>query len=100
MPAQPWTDADLAYLRAHWPLGGWRVVKAYFTAQGRSSDAVGTKANLLGLHVTGRKSYRKQGSTEWIDACLRREYASGRPKLKALARQVVSHCRRVVDDFA
>jgi hypothetical protein len=36
--------------------------------------------------MPNRALYRKQPSTEWIDATIRREYKNGRPNLKALAR--------------
>jgi len=42
----------------------------------------------LRLAVAGRAPYRKQASSEWIDAAIRRAYREPTPALKKLAREV------------
>jgi hypothetical protein len=83
----PWAPEDIEYVFTHWPTGGWEACREYFVARGRNYHSVRGKANSLKLRVNGR-DYVRQATTPAIDARIEREYRSGRPKLKALAREI------------
>jgi hypothetical protein len=85
-PRQVWDDEQDALMKAHWPKGGLRVVRSLFPS--RTDGSLQKRALVLGLKVKGRAPIRKQGSTEWIDAQIRREWAGGTPDVRALARRV------------
>lgn len=89
-PKQHWTDAEIAIVQGAYPAGGVVGAQAALTEAGHSRNYNQTKGicERLGLRVTGRHKHRKQASTEWIDAQIRREYATGRPRVKALARRL------------
>lgn len=80
---QPWTRAELDLLSVAWPKGGYREAKKVLPHRGHNSLA--GKAASLTLRVLGR-GYDREGSTELIDAALKRAYKTGRPNLSELAR--------------
>lgn len=81
-----WEDWELAALREAWPTGASKAAQAVLPH--RSEGSLRGKANALRLNMEGRAVYRKQPSSEWIDAALRRAYRSPHPRLKALAKEL------------
>lgn len=79
-----WTDAEIEALRETYPQGGIGAVLARLPHL--TPNSIRCKVEVLHLRMPHRAPHRKQPSTEWIDAALRREYKNGRPNLKALAR--------------
>jgi len=88
-PYVPWTPEEIDLLRAHWPTGGQRVCQALFPE--RSPDSIRGKADALGIRILGRAPWVRQPTSEWIDAQIRREYATGAPRLKNLASHINRH---------
>lgn len=83
-PRHDWSAAEVAILCEAYPKGGTRAVLARLPHL--SIGSIRRKVELLRLRMPERARYRKQPSSEWIDAAIRREYKTGRPKLKVLAR--------------
>lgn len=79
-----WSEAEEAVLREVYPHGGMRSVLARLPHL--TPNIVRRKVELLHLRMPNRAPKRKQPSTEWIDAAIRRNYKSGRPCLKVLAK--------------
>lgn len=83
---QPWHDWEIEALKEAWPLGG--VKTAQEALPHRSSISIRGKADHLRLRMEGRAAYRKQPTSEWIDAALRRAYRSPTPRLAKLAQKL------------
>jgi hypothetical protein len=81
-----WSTEETTLLCETWPQGGMRACRPLFPD--REYGSIKGKAEKLGLRVAGRAAHRAQGSTDWIDAQIRREYATGAPKVKALAKRL------------
>lgn len=71
---QRWTRAELDILSEYWPAGGYRAVRELLP--NRRYESIRGQAAWLKLRIPGR-TYRKQESSEWIDAAIRRAYQSG-----------------------
>lgn len=82
---QRWTREELDLLSEHWPAGGYRAVRELLP--NRSYESILGKADSLKLRIPGR-TYRKQESSEWIDAAIKRAYQTGGVKLEPLARSL------------
>lgn len=83
---RPWTEQETALILEHWPKGGLRVCRPLFPD--RNAGSIKNKASGLNLRIEGRAPIQRQPASEWIDAQIRRAYASGTPKLAALARRI------------
>ncbi len=83
---QTWQPWELEALKAAWAEGG--VKAAQQALPHRSRNSLRGKAMVLEVRVQGREPYRKQPSSEWIDAAIRRAYRSPKPGLKKLAREL------------
>jgi len=83
---QPWAEWELEALKAAWMEGG--LAAAQQALPHRSSGSLRGKAELLDVHVQGRKPYQKQPSSEWVDAAIRRAYRTPSPCLKQLSREL------------
>jgi excisionase family DNA binding protein len=83
---QEWDDAQDALMKAHWPQGGLRAVRPLFPT--RPDGSLQKRARALGLKVDNRAPIVRQASSDWIDAQIRREYATGTPDIRALAKRV------------
>jgi hypothetical protein len=81
----PWTPEDLALLEQTYISGGG-LSAACAALPHRSRDSVRGKVEYLRLRIPGRESYRRQVSTEWIDAQIKRAYRNVEPRLKELSR--------------
>ena len=81
-----WQGWELDALKAAWPNGG--IQAARHALPNRSDDSIKGKVCALQLKVAGRAAYRKQESSEWIDAAIRRAYRQPKLVLKKLAREV------------
>jgi hypothetical protein len=88
-PYAEWTPEEIDLLVEHWPKGGMKACRPLFPH--RNPGSLRGKAEGLGLKMEGRGRYTRQESTEWIDAQIRREYATGAPKLKPLAQRLQRH---------
>jgi hypothetical protein len=88
---QPWSQEDLTYLATHWPRGGWRAVRDYFTERGRTYGGVVGKVETLKLRVAGRKKPVRRVMTPAIKAQIEAEYRNGQPNLMKLSRQTGCH---------
>jgi len=78
-----WPDAEVEILRETYPHGGMKAALAQLPHL--TPNIVRRKVELLGLRTLNRAQYRKQPTSEWIDAAIRRDYKDGRPQLKKLA---------------
>ncbi len=76
---KPWEAWELDALKEAWPRGAMKAAQAALPHRGETS--IRGKANALHLVMAGRAAYRKQESSEWIDAALRRAYRSSIPPL-------------------
>ena len=83
---KPWEAWELDALKEAWPRGAMKAAQAALPHRGENS--LRGKANALHLVMAGRAAYRKQGSSEWIDAALRRAYRSSMPRLTKLAKEL------------
>jgi hypothetical protein len=83
---QEWTPEQNAILIDAWKRGGLKTSQPLFPD--RTPGSLRGRANRLGLYVAGRNGYIRQPANDWIDAQIRREYATGAPKLKPLARRL------------
>lgn len=82
----PWQDWEINALKAAWPKGG--LVAAQAALPQRSKNSIKGKAGALRLRIAGRVPHRRQESSEWIDAAIKRAYRQPKPELKRLAREV------------
>lgn len=82
----PWQDWETEALKAAWPKGG--LVAAQTVLPQRSKNSIKGKAGALRLRIAGRMPHRRQESSEWIDAAIKRAYRQPKPELKRLAREV------------
>jgi excisionase family DNA binding protein len=85
-PRQEWDDAQDKLMRENWPKGGLRAVRPLFPT--RPDGSLQKRARTLGLKVDNRAPIRRQDSTDWIDAQIRREWAGGAPDIQALAKRI------------
>jgi hypothetical protein len=70
----------------HWPQTGGRYLKTILP--NRSYTMIRGFAARLGLRVENRSPRTVQPTSDWIDAAIRREYATGHPRLTPLGRQI------------
>lgn len=82
----PWQDWEINALKAAWPKGGLAAAQAALPQ--RSKNSIKGKAGALRLRVAGRMPHRRQESSEWIDAAIKRAYRQPKPELKRLAREL------------
>jgi len=85
-PRQEWDDAQDELMRENWPKGGLRAVRPLFPT--RPDGSLQKRARTLGLKIEHREPDRRQTSTDWIDAQIRREWAGGAPDIRALAKRI------------
>jgi len=85
-PRQEWDDAQDELMRENWPKGGLRAVRPLFPT--RPDGSLQKRALVLGLKVANRAPIRRQDSTDWIDAQIRREWAGGAPDIRTLAKRI------------
>ena len=81
-----WQDWEINALKAAWPKGG--LAAAQVALPQRSKNSIKGKAGALRLRVAGRMPHRRQESSEWIDAAIKRAYRQPKPELKRLAREL------------
>ena len=81
-----WQDWEINALKAAWPKGGLAAAQAALPQ--RSKNSIKGKARALRLRVAGRMPHRRQESSEWIDAAIKRAYRQPKPELKRLAREL------------
>lgn len=81
-----WQDWEINALKAAWPKGGLAAAQAALPQ--RSKNSIKGKAGALRLRVAGRMPHRRQESSEWIDAAIKRAYRQPKPELKRLAREL------------
>ena len=86
MTRKPWTPEEIALVAEYWPRGGYRACAPHLPH--RDNNSVRYMANRLGAKIVGRKDYEERPMTKFIAAAIRREYASGTPNLRALAKRI------------
>lgn len=82
----PWQKWELDALTEVWPKGAMKSAREALPH--RSENSIRGKAEYLGIKQEGRAKYKKQPSSEWIDAALRRAYRSSAPRLATLAKEL------------
>lgn len=85
---EPWSAADMAAVREHYPTGGKQAVLKHLETP-RSPEGIRRCAQRLGLKAPDGRKYQNRPDAEFVDAAIRRAVQSGKKgALKELEKTV------------